>query len=233
MLARHDVPPRPGLRWTARLTTVVVGAAVVSSALVLPALATTVHVVKRGETLSSIAAGAGISSWRRLHDANPGVKNPNVIHVGQRLVIPDVDDQVAPRAVRATANRAKARPHPVAKVRKKVAPKVTRHRVTTKRKPVTVTKRKPVTRVKKRPVAASGTVWDRLAQCESGGNWHINTGNGYSGGLQFSAATWHAYGGSGSAHNASRATQIRVAKRILAAQGWGAWPACSRKLGLR
>jgi hypothetical protein len=80
---------------------------------------------------------------------------------------------------------------------------------------------------------AGGGVWDRLAQCESGGNWGINTGNGYSGGLQFAPGTWAANGGSGSAHNASRAEQIRVAERVRASQGWGAWPACSSKLGLR
>ena len=80
---------------------------------------------------------------------------------------------------------------------------------------------------------ASGTVWDRLAQCESGQQWDINTGNGYYGGLQFSAQTWRAYGGSGMANNASRAEQIRIAKKVLADVGWQAWPACSSKLGLR
>ncbi|HEY5848563.1 MAG TPA: ubiquitin-like domain-containing protein [Microlunatus sp.] len=80
---------------------------------------------------------------------------------------------------------------------------------------------------------ASGTVWDRLAQCESGGNWQINTGNGYYGGLQFAGQTWRAYGGSGMAHNASRGEQIRIAKKVLADVGWQAWPACSSKLGLR
>jgi len=79
--------------------------------------------------------------------------------------------------------------------------------------------------------AAPASVWDRVAQCESGGNWNTNTGNGYYGGLQFSAGTWRAYGGSGSAANASRKEQIAVAERVLAAQGWGAWPVCSRKVG--
>ncbi|QJY46179.1 transglycosylase family protein [Pseudonocardia broussonetiae] len=89
------------------------------------------------------------------------------------------------------------------------------------------------------PVALAGTAnaapdsdWDRLAQCESGGNWSINTGNGYYGGLQFNPTTWRAFGGSGMPHQASRSQQIAVAERTLAAQGWGAWPACSRKLGL-
>jgi resuscitation-promoting factor RpfA len=93
------------------------------------------------------------------------------------------------------------------------------------------------------PLAAAGTAnaapdsaWDRLAQCESGGNWSINTGNGYHGGLQFSPRTWSAFGGgqfARYAYQASRAEQIVVAERVLAGQGWGAWPACSSKLGLR
>jgi len=83
------------------------------------------------------------------------------------------------------------------------------------------------------PAVASGSVWDRLAACESGGNWHINTGNGFYGGLQFTASTWHAYGGSGLPSDNSREAQIAVAKRLQAAAGWGQWPACSSKLGLR
>jgi resuscitation-promoting factor RpfB len=79
----------------------------------------------------------------------------------------------------------------------------------------------------------SGSVWDKLAECESGGNWSINTGNGYYGGLQFSLSTWRAYGGSGMPHEASREEQIAIAKKVQADVGWGAWPACSSKLGLR
>ncbi|MFP5334090.1 MAG: transglycosylase family protein [Actinomycetes bacterium] len=83
------------------------------------------------------------------------------------------------------------------------------------------------------PAVASGSVWDRLAQCESGGNWSINTGNGYYGGLQFSLQTWRAYGGTGYPHENSREQQIAIAERVLDGQGWGAWPSCSSKLGLR
>jgi resuscitation-promoting factor RpfA len=81
--------------------------------------------------------------------------------------------------------------------------------------------------------AASTSTWDKLAKCESGGNWKINTGNGYYGGLQFSPRTWRAHGGKGMPHKASKSEQIRVAERVLAKQGWKAWPSCSRKLGLR
>ncbi len=77
--------------------------------------------------------------------------------------------------------------------------------------------------------------WDRLAQCESGGNWRANTGNGYYGGLQFSRRTWSAYGGgtyAGTANNATRPQQIAIAEKVLRGQGWNAWPACSRRMGL-
>ncbi|MEU5001385.1 transglycosylase family protein [Streptomyces sp. NPDC021622] len=82
--------------------------------------------------------------------------------------------------------------------------------------------------------AADSGVWDRIAQCESGGNWSINTGNGYYGGLQFSASTWRAYGGgayAATADKASKAQQIAVATKVQRAQGWGAWPTCSARAG--
>jgi nucleoid-associated protein YgaU len=78
----------------------------------------------------------------------------------------------------------------------------------------------------------STSTWDALAQCESGGNWSTNTGNGYTGGLQFSASTWSAYGGTGSAADATREEQIAVAEQVQASQGWGAWPSCAAQLGL-
>jgi LysM repeat protein len=78
---------------------------------------------------------------------------------------------------------------------------------------------------------ASATNWDAVAQCESSGNWNTNTGNGYYGGLQFSQSTWKAYGGTGSAANASRDQQIAVAERVLQGQGIGAWPVCGKKGG--
>ncbi|MEV7603384.1 transglycosylase family protein [Kitasatospora sp. NPDC089797] len=83
--------------------------------------------------------------------------------------------------------------------------------------------------------AAPASVWDSVAQCESGGNWGINTGNGFSGGLQFTSSTWKAYGGTAyaaQANQASRAQQIAVAEKVLASQGPGAWPVCSKKAGL-
>jgi hypothetical protein len=87
------------------------------------------------------------------------------------------------------------------------------------------------------PAAASAATtvqWDRVAQCESGGNWHINTGNGYYGGLQFSQSTWDSYDVdhyAARADLASKNEQIDVANRVLASQGWGAWPVCSQYRG--
>lgn len=83
--------------------------------------------------------------------------------------------------------------------------------------------------------AAGSTVWDRLARCESGGNWASSVGL-YEGGLQFHPSTWDRNKPSGypdAAYQASRAQQIQVAERVLAQQGWGAWPSCASELGLR
>jgi nucleoid-associated protein YgaU len=82
--------------------------------------------------------------------------------------------------------------------------------------------------------AKSSVNWDAIAQCESGGNWSINTGNGYYGGLQFSRSTWAANGGTkyaSTANKASRSEQVAIAERVLRGQGIGAWPVCGAKGG--
>jgi LysM repeat protein len=218
---------------TIRLSVVTgLGAAVLASAFALPAAADPVHAVQRGpakivaaqsaqkrkkvtvkqgDTLSKLAKKAKLASWRPIWDLNKKIKHPNLIYPGQKLVIPAKGEKLKHRAL--------------------PAPVVTRT-VSVERSAAPATARRS-TVIRSASAPASGSVWDRLAQCESGGNWGINTGNGYSGGLQFNAGTWRANGGSGSAHNASRAEQIRVAERVRASQGWGAWPACSAKLGLR
>ena len=84
------------------------------------------------------------------------------------------------------------------------------------------------------PAQADSVNWDAIAQCESGGNWKINTGNGYYGGLQFSRSTWLAYGGgqyAPTASQASRSQQLAVAERTLRGQGIGAWPTCGKRAG--
>ncbi len=113
------------------------------------------------------------------------------------------------------------------------------HRRTVKKQTVHRTPTDEVVKVgtKARPVttnyAPGNSVWDRLAQCESGGNWATNSGNGYYGGLQFSAATWRAVGGTGLPHQHSRAEQIKRGQILQARSGWGQWPHCSSALGLR
>ena len=82
------------------------------------------------------------------------------------------------------------------------------------------------------PAVADGSVWDRLAECESGGNWSINTGNGYYGGLQFSLNSWRGVGGTGYPHEHSREEQIKRGEMLKANGGWGHWPSCAAKLGL-
>jgi LysM repeat protein len=219
---------------TARLSVVTgLGAAVLASAFALPASAEPVNavqrgqtrivaaqsdqkrkkvVVKQGDTLSKIAKKAKLSSWRPVWDLNKKIEHPNLIYPGQRLLLP------------AKGEKLKHRPLPALAVTRVVSSERSAA-------PAASSRRSTVTRSAAAP--AGGSVWDRLAQCESGGNWGINTGNGYSGGLQFAQGTWAANGGSGSAAGASRAEQIRVAERVRASQGWGAWPACSSKLGLR
>jgi resuscitation-promoting factor RpfA len=81
------------------------------------------------------------------------------------------------------------------------------------------------------PAAHAETDWDALAKCESGGDWGINTGNGFGGGLQFTDSTWKAFGGSGQPEDASREQQIVVAEKVKASQGMNAWPTCSKKTG--
>ncbi len=91
------------------------------------------------------------------------------------------------------------------------------------------------TKISNVPAVPFGSVWDTLAQCESTGNWSINTGNGFHGGLQFHPQTWLAYGGgeyAPYAYMATREEQIAIAEKVQASQGWGAWPACTAKMGL-
>ncbi|WP_427383909.1 transglycosylase family protein [Janibacter sp. G56] len=83
--------------------------------------------------------------------------------------------------------------------------------------------------------ASAATVWDAVAACESGGNWSINTGNGFYGGLQFTTQTWQGFGGgkyASNAHLATKSQQIEIAQKVLAVQGPGAWPVCSVRAGL-
>ncbi len=168
----------------------------------------TIIKIQPGDSLSKIATEHD-STIQRLFDANPAIENPDLIFPGHDLKIPSADEQLT------------TRPMPSSSVTYSAAAS-------------TPTNASRATgRTASATPAASGSVWDRLAQCESGGNWAINNGNGYYGGLQFSLSSWQAVGGSGLPSNASRDEQIMRAQMLQARQGWGAWPACTAKLGIR
>lgn len=169
-------------------------------------------VVAEGDYLDKIATDNG-TTYLRLFYANEVITNPDIIFPGQKLRIPRADEQLVERAVATAAPVAVVQSTPVAVATPAPAAPTT---------PVAAT--------------ASGSVWDTIAACESSGNWAINTGNGYYGGLQFSSSTWLGFGGGAyapTANLASRDQQIQIAEKVLASQGWGAWPACSARAGLR
>jgi LysM repeat protein len=170
--------------------------------------------IEPGDSLSAIAKEHK-SSVQRLFDANTYIENPNLIFPGKDVRIPAADEQLATRPMPVAAT-----PAPTTAPTPQVAPA-----------PAVSTYRAPARQ--SAPAVASGSVWDQLAQCGSGGNWAINTGNGFYGGLQFTISSWQAMGGSGLPSDASREEQIMRAEKLLAAQGWGAWPACTSALGLR
>jgi hypothetical protein len=148
-------------------------------------------------------SGIAGSNWAEVAAAN-GISNPDLIFPGEAIVL----DAAAPAPAPAeTSTYSAPAPAPAPEPQPVAAPA---------------------------PASSGGnTVWDRLAQCESSGDWHINTGNGYYGGLQFAQSSWEAAGGTGNPADASREEQIRVAENLLDMQGWGAWPSCSSQLGLR
>jgi hypothetical protein len=179
-------------------------------------------VVQPGDSLVKIANNYG-STATRLFDANTWIENPDLIHPGEKVRVPAPDEKLAHRIAASSAPQVPA-PHPQAdSVQAVPAP--------APQKPVVHTSYQYIEPVAAIP--ASGDAWDRLAACESGGNWAINTGNGYYGGLQFSLSSWQAVGGVGLPSNASKAEQIARAKILQARQGWGAWPVCSVQAGLR
>lgn len=160
-------------------------------------------VVQPGDSLSSIAA-AQQTTYVRLYNANSFIEQPDVINPGDVIRIPKPDEVLPERAL----------------------PEAT---VVTAAVPVTV-QAKPIAMAS---VGTNAGVWDQLARCESGGNWAINTGNGFYGGLQFTLATWAGVGGTGYPNQASREEQIARGQILQARSGWGQWPACTAKLGLR
>lgn len=176
--------------------------------------------IVQGDSLAKIANN-NQTTYTRLFDANTYIKDPNLIYPGKQVRIPSADEQLVRREIQTTNMTVSPSSAPINAAPKKT----TKSKATNK----TIKKSTPAT-----PNApATGNVWDNLARCESGGNWSINTGNGYYGGLQFTASTWRSVGGSGLPHQASREEQIARGQILQARSGWGQWPACTRKLGLR
>ncbi|MPZ89502.1 MAG: LysM peptidoglycan-binding domain-containing protein, partial [Nitriliruptorales bacterium] len=169
------------------------------------------HTVGSGESLESIAAGYGLE-WRLLFDANDDVERPDLLLKGQVLAIPPPDADLPRRELPKPPE-----PEPL---------------VTALNDSGTSGESAEEPPPSQPQAVPDGSVWDRLAQCESGGNWSINTGNGYYGGLQFSQSSWQGVGGTGLPSEHSREEQIRRGETLQARQGWGAWPSCARKLGL-
>lgn len=184
-----------------------------SKAKVKQASATTVVTktvtVNPGDYLYKIAGDTN-SSVQRIYDANTTIENPDLIFPGQQLTIPDEKAEIAHREMPQSSAVAQQ-----VQAEAAAAPATTYS-----------------PRVSSAPAVTGGSVWDQLAQCEAGGNWAINTGNGFYGGLQFTLSSWQAVGGSGYPNEASREEQIMRGQMLQARQGWGAWPACSAKLGL-
>lgn len=164
--------------------------------------------VQPGEYLEKIAA-ANQSTSLRIYYANTDISNPDLIYPNQQLRIPEATENLTPREV--PVNQTIVTP-------------------TAEEASTAATPRRTATPANY--AAGDGSVWDKLAACEAGGNWAINTGNGYYGGLQFSLSSWRGVGGSGLPSDASREEQIMRGQMLQARSGWGAWPACSAKLGL-
>ncbi len=182
--------------------------------------------VQAGDTLSAIAASAK-TTYVRIFDANSQIQNPDLIYPGEVLTIPSTNETLPQRQMPSSTPSTQS--------------------VTTSSVPVnTEDQDTPVVSapsVQSAPVEAqtsqqaststsSNSIWNSLAQCESSGNWSIDTGNGFYGGLQFTLSSWQAVGGTGYPNQASPSQQILRAQMLQSIQGWGAWPVCSTKLGL-
>lgn len=176
----------------------------------------TIVTVQRGDYLNKLAKENATTALRLFY-ANTQIKDPDLIYPDQKLRIPKADEKLTARAV--PVNQQLATPTKTESA-KAAAPQ----QRSAKRTTVAAA------------AVSNGSTWDRIAACESGGNWHINTGNGYYGGLQFSTSTWLGYGGGAYTPHADLATreqQIAIATKVQASQGWGAWPVCSYKAGAR
>jgi LysM repeat protein len=171
--------------------------------------------VNDGDNLSSIAEGHQ-TTYQRLFDANTSINDPDLIFPGQQVRIPDASEQLAHRDLPVKAAPvAVTAPVPAGSVYTAPAPAAP------------VVRTAPAVVSAPAPATSGGSMWDRIAACESGGNWAINTGNGYYGGLQFTQQTWAGAGGLAYAPRADLATrdqQIAIASKLSLSN----WPVCGR-----
>lgn len=170
--------------------------------------------VVAGDSLSQVATKHSLANWKLVWDANPSLTNPDQLNVGQVLVIP-TKEVAAPRELPGGYGVVVSAP---------VSYQSTYAKKTT-------TARRTTPAVAQQP--AGDDAWARLRACESGGNYSINTGNGYYGAYQYNNGTWNNYGGYARADLAPAAVQDAKARETQASRGWNPWPACSSKLGLR
>lgn len=171
--------------------------------------------VQVDDNLTQIA-GANNTTYIRLYDANTNINDPDLIFPGEAIRIPTADEKLPDRPLPQKVQDAiAAAPQAVQSTPAPAQQPVAYH-------PTTVDT----------SAVSDGSVWDKLAACESGGNWAIDTGNGYYGGLQFTLSSWAGVGGSGYPNQASREEQIARGQILQERQGWGAWPVCAHKLGL-
>ena len=171
-------------------------------------------VVQDGDYLTKIAIDHN-TTYLRLFYANTNIADPDLIFPGDAVRIPDTSETLAARELVSSAP---------AEVKQQVAvnPATDTQAVIPAAQPAAVAA----------PSVGDGSVWDRIAACESGGNWAIDTGNGFYGGLQFTLSSWQAVGGSGYPNQASREEQIARGAMLQARQGWNAWPVCSHRAGV-
>lgn len=208
-LASAATAPKHPVKYTAAVTAVPTPAAQP----VPPQMVT----VQDGDYLSRIATDHN-TTYLRLYYANSTINNPDLIFPGDTIRVPEAAETLVARDLPATAPAA---------VQQQVAANPKADTGPTAIAPETVSRT-----VSAAPAVADGSVWDRIAACESGGNWAINTGNGFYGGLQFTLSSWAAVGGTGYPNQASREEQIARGAMLQARQGWNAWPVCSHRAGV-
>ena len=185
-----------------------VASAVAASAPVAPA--PQLVTIQDGDYLEKIAIDHN-TTYLRVFYANANIANPDFIYPGDIIRIPGTSETLAARELVSSAPAA-AKQQVAANPAADTQPTMTVANAA--------------------PAVGDGSVWDRIAACESGGNWGINTGNGFYGGLQFTLSSWQAVGGTGYPNQASREEQISRGAMLQARQGWNAWPLCSHRAGV-